>query len=86
MYLPQWESGHFKTRIPGTKDKLRRQKKEPLKTKIAFARSSTDAMRVFMRKHYKGKYFAPLLWFMDLATYLLELARVVATTLRHLFS
>jgi len=84
MYLPQWESGHFKTRIPGTKDKLRRKKREPLTTKVAFARSSTDAMRVFLRKHYKTKYFAPLLWFMYLATYLLELARVIITIIKHI--
>jgi hypothetical protein len=86
MYLPQWESGHFKTRIPGTKDRLKKKTEEPLSTKIAFARSSTDAMRVFMRKHYKKKYIAPLIWFMSFGTYLLELQRILVTVLKHIFS
>ena len=87
MYLPQWESGHLKTRIPGGKSGGTGVKERPsLSVKIGYARSSTSAMRTFMKKHYRSKYSAPLLWFMELGTYLLEVQRIASVTIRHLLS
>lgn len=86
MFLPKWESGRFETHIPTKKDKLKKKKDATLSEKIQFAKSSTDAMRVFMRKHYRKKYFFPLIWFMEFGTYLLEIQRVLTAVLRHYFA
>ncbi|OGC47662.1 hypothetical protein A2886_02690 [candidate division WWE3 bacterium RIFCSPHIGHO2_01_FULL_42_13] len=87
MYLPQWESGHLKTRVPGSKSgEAGTKEKASLSLKTEYAQSSTSAMRTFMNKHYRNKYAAPLLWFMNLGTYLLEFQRVSTVTIKHLLS
>lgn len=85
MYLPKWESGHLKIKIPSKKHKFKKMKDEPLGARIAFAKSSTQAMRIFLKKNYKGVYAVPLVWFMVLATYLLEVLRIFGAILRYIF-
>ena len=86
MYLPEFESGHLKTKVPGSRERLGVETKEKLSTKLTFVKSSTSAMRIFMRKNYHDKYSLPLLWFMVVGTYLLQVQRVVTTTIKHLFT
>lgn len=85
MYLPQWESGHLKVRLPSVKNESGKRKVS-LSTKIEYAQSSTAAMRTFLNKNYRQKYSAPLLMFMNLGTYLLEAQRIGSAVAGHLLS
>jgi hypothetical protein len=85
MYLPKWESGHLKTRIPSKKHKFRLKKEESLGTRIEFAKSSTQAMRVFLKKNYSGQYNILLRAFMIIATYLLEVIRTLGAIVKFIF-
>lgn len=86
MYLPQWESGHFKTNLPGEPDRVRDASAKSLGEKLKLARHSTNSMRIFVSKHYKDKYSLPLVWFMKIGTYLLELQRLLKVLILYPFS
>lgn len=86
MYVPQYESGHFKLKVTQTKAALTQQEKKSLSDDINYVKSSTNAMRVFLRKNYQNKYPFYLIWFMNIGTYLLELQRMLYITIKYLFS
>jgi len=78
MFLPQWESGHLKTRL--------NEKRAPFAEKLRLAQSSTKAMRLFLKKNYKNKYSASMIAFMMLGTYIIEAQRVGVLFLKQMFT
>lgn len=75
MYLPQWEAGRVESR--------RNASETTLKEKVKLARASTQAMRVFVKKNYKGKYSLITALLIFPGTYFLQCKRVLGTYLNH---
>ncbi|HLD51359.1 MAG TPA: glycosyltransferase family 2 protein [Patescibacteria group bacterium] len=82
MYLPQWKSLHWKGGSVGIRNTTRNIVKKPLKHRLKMQKLSTQAMGLFIKKHYMKKYPLPLVFLMLLTTYLLGVFRVVGESLR----
>ena len=56
MYLPQFTAIHYKGVSVGTRKGSQDISKASSETKVRMKRSTTDAMKLFYRKHYSGVY------------------------------
>ncbi|MBW6442020.1 glycosyltransferase family 2 protein [Patescibacteria group bacterium] len=56
MYLPQWECLHLKGGSIGIRKTTRDIVKRPLEHRLKMQKLSTEAMQLFVEKHYKDKY------------------------------
>jgi hypothetical protein len=84
MYLPQFEAGHYKGVSFGTRKETKDISIKSLAWKNFMHFNSTRAMRVFVKKFYKKKYPAPLIWFMVLGSRLLQFQRQSTETFKHI--
>jgi GT2 family glycosyltransferase len=82
MYLPQWEALHWKGGSVGIRKTTRHLIKRPLKHRLKMQRLSTEAMAVFLKKHYMDKYPRPLIYLMLISSYILGKKRVFMESLR----
>ncbi len=82
MYLPQWSAKHLKGASLGIRKTTREQYKKPLKHRLKMQMLSAQAMELFLRKHYNGKYPRPLVYSMIFSTRVLGRFRVLMETLR----
>jgi len=56
MYLPQFTAIHYKGVSVGIRKESQDISKASSETKVRMKRSTTDAMKLFYRKHYSGVY------------------------------
>lgn len=77
MYLPQWQTGHYKGGSVGIRKTTRNIVKKPLAHRLKMQKLSTDAMARFMKKHYSEKYPKPVLWAVYAAIFLMGRVRVL---------
>jgi GT2 family glycosyltransferase len=82
MYLPQWKAKHLKGVTVGIRATTRNIAKKPLKHRLKMQTLTTDAMRTFIKKHYKKKYPWPLPQLMILSARLLGKIRVFIESFR----
>ncbi|NQS90544.1 glycosyltransferase family 2 protein [Patescibacteria group bacterium] len=82
MYLPQWKCLHWKGGSVGIRKSTRNIVKKPLKHRIRMQSLSTEAMKLFVKKHYSEKYPKPLIHLMLFASNILGKIRVVIETFR----
>lgn len=82
MYLPQWEATHLKGGNVGIRNTTRKIAQKPLKHRLKMQRLSTDAMVMFMKKHYTKTYPFYILYPMYAAAYLLGIFRVLMESLK----
>ena len=82
MYLPQFEALHYKGGSLGIRKTTRDQIKKPLKHRLKVRKLSTEAMEIFINKHYKKKYSKPMLWLMFFSIKVLGKLRVLFEWLR----
>ena len=75
-FLPQVKITHFRGVSSGLKKHSRQLARTKLAGKVRVARASVEAMRIFYRKHYRGKYPFWVDWMMKIAWWLLENYRV----------
>lgn len=84
MYLPQFEAGHYKGVSFGTRKETADIAPKALAWKNFMHFNSTRAMRVFVKKFYKDKYPAPLVWFMIIGSRILQIQRQSSEVVKHL--
>lgn len=77
MYVPQVSILHYKGISSGVKRYSREFSTASRKTRRAAAQASIDAMRIFYRKHYIGRYPAPVLWLVWAGIWVLEKYRLL---------
>ena len=82
MYLPKFECLHWKGGSMGIRNTTRDAIKKPLEVRLRMRKMSTDAMSMFMRKHYMDKYPKILLNTMIYATEYLGKFRVFLESIR----
>jgi GT2 family glycosyltransferase len=56
MYLPQFEVLHYKGTSVGLRKTTAKLSKASIDTKIRMTKASTNAMKIFYKKHYASKY------------------------------
>ena len=84
MYLPQFEAGHYKGVALGNRKESKDISKKTLAWKNFMNSNATRAQRVFIRKFLTKKYNRFTITAMILATYILEVQRSVAETIKHI--
>jgi len=72
MYLPGFRTLHYKGVTSGIKKHTKKISKASKETRIRSARASTEAMRIFFKKHYSEKYPKLVLNFVLLGITLLQ--------------
>ncbi len=82
MYLPQWSAKHLKGASLGIRKTTREQFKQPLKHRLKMQRLSAQAMELFLKKHYVGKYPKFIVYLMVFSTKVLGWVRVVLESLK----
>jgi len=82
MYVPQYSTRHTKGAVIGIRDTTRKLVKRPLKFRLKMRKLSTDAMEMFLRKHYFGKYPTIVVYLMIYSTRLLWLLRTAIEYLK----
>ncbi len=82
MYLPQWEATHLKGGNVGIRNTTRAIAKKPLLHRLKMQSLTTQAMVLFMKKHYMDKYSPLVLYPMFIAAYLLGAFRVGMESLK----
>ena len=82
MYLPQWRCLHWKGGSVGIRKSTRNIVKKPLTHRIKMQRLSTEAMKLFVKKHYSEKYPKILVHFMITSTKILGAIRVIFESIR----
>lgn len=76
MYLPKIKTLHYKGVTSGFRKETRKLKLTSKRTRKRLAKSSTEAMRIFYRKHYEDKYPRFVTTLVFLMTSLLQRIRV----------
>ena len=82
MYLPQYTCTHLKGGAIGIRNTTRHLDQKPLEHRLRMQKLSTEAMEMFMRKHYMEKYPKFILYPMFFATRMLGKFRVYMETKR----
>jgi len=82
MYLPKFTCFHWKGGAIGIRNTTRHLEKKPLKHRLKMQKMSSQAMTMFMKKHYMEKYPKPVLYLMFFAARLLGEFRVFVESLR----
>jgi len=82
MFIPKYTCSHWKGGSIGIRNTTRHLEKRPLKHRLKMQRMSTEAMSLFMRKHYMDKYPKILLYFMFFSAKVLGNFRVLVETFR----
>lgn len=82
MYLPQWKALHMKGGSVGIRKTTRKIVKRSLGHRIKMQKLSTEAMTLFLKKHYLGKYPKCSVYFMMFATKLLGFLRILSEIFR----
>jgi hypothetical protein len=82
MYLPMWSAVHLKGGSIGIRKTTRNLVKKPLKHRLKMQRLSTQAMELFLKKHYMAKYPKPFVYLMIYSSKVLGLIRVLVETVR----
>lgn len=77
VYIPTVGILHYKGAASGIGESDKKITTATRETKILAARASTEAMRIFYRKHYSGKYPRFLTWFVLAGISVLQLFRVI---------
>jgi len=82
MYLPEYTCLHYKGGAIGIRNTTRHLEKKPLKHRLKMQKMSTQAMSMFMKKHYMDKYPKPILYLMFFAADVMGRFRVFMESLR----
>lgn len=82
MYLPGKTCLHWKGGAIGIRNTTRHLEQKPLKHRLKMQKMSTQAMTMFMKKHYMDKYPRPLLYLMFFAADMMGRLRVFMESLR----
>ena len=83
MYLPQWETLHYKGASVGRKTvkDLADGSKKNATVKHVLSKERTHAMKLFVQKHLIDKYPKPLIWLIYLGIFILQLQRTIEAEL-----
>ncbi len=76
-FLPQYKTDHYQGISSGLKSHTKKETSADKKTKTRSAKASTDAMRIFYRKHYQEKYPIFLTSLILAAIKTKEIARII---------
>jgi len=82
MFLPQYTCLHLKGGSLGIRSTTRHLQKKPLNHRLKMQKLSTEAMNLFMKKHYMEKYPKPILVAMFIAAGLMGKFRVFMESFR----
>lgn len=82
MYLPQFAVTHLKGGSVGVRKTTRHLAKRPKEHRVKMQQLTTNAMILFVRKHYFGKYPTPFVYMMILAAWGLGKFRVFVESLK----
>lgn len=82
MYLPQWTATHLKGGSVGIRKTTRDLVKKPLAHRLKMQRLTTQAMELFLKKHYLKKYPKVLVYFMIISSRALGLVRVLLESVK----
>jgi GT2 family glycosyltransferase len=84
MYLPQFEAGHYKGISFGIRKETQDISVKSLAWKNFIHLNRSRAMRVFVKKFYRDKYPTPMIWFMILGSYVLQIQRQASEVYKHI--
>ncbi len=76
MYLPEFTCFHWKGGAIGIRNTTRHLEKKPLHHRLKMQKMSTEAMTMFMKKHYMEKYPKSFLYMMFFASNVMGKMRV----------
>lgn len=82
MYLPQWSCLHWKGGSVGIRKTTRNIVKKPLEHRMRMQKLSTEAMQLFVKKHYANKYPKVVIVSTFIASSLLGKLRVILESFR----
>ncbi len=82
MYLPQFTAKHMKGGSVGIRKTTRDMVKKPLQHRLKMQRLTSEAMALFVKKHYMDKYPKLFVYLMLISSRLLGYLRVFVESLR----